>query len=54
MNDDPEIGVAAGLDIPTAMALDDQPTYIPTKGGCWWAIVVGLALVILYSIVRTV
>lgn len=38
MTDDPEIGIAAGLDVPTALALDEPQRQGGCAGGCCSAV----------------
>ncbi len=46
MTDDLEIGIAAGLDVPTAMVLseDDKPPRQSGRGCAWVLLLGGLAL----------
>lgn len=47
MDDDPEIAVSAGLDIPTALALDnDQSSPKTTPTGYAWGVLLGAAIVL--------
>ena len=49
MTDDPEIGIAAGLDVPTALALDEPQR----QGGCAWGLLLGsLAILVLWWLSR--
>ncbi len=50
--DDPEIGIAAGLDIPTASALseDDEPR---PRRGCGWGLLLGsLGVLVVWWLLR--
>ena len=49
MTDELEIGIAAGLDVPTALALaeDDEPPQRPRSGrGCAWVLLLGSVAVL--------
>ncbi len=53
-NDDLEVGIAAGLDVPTALVLagDEQPR--PKGGGCGWGLLIGVALVAVMTLLRLI
>jgi len=51
-NDDLEVGIAAGLDVPTALALSDSEPPRPKGGGCGWGLLIGVALVVLMTLLR--
>jgi hypothetical protein len=43
-NDDLEIGIAAGLDLPTALAIEDDK---PQSGkGCGWVVLGSVAMIV--------
>jgi hypothetical protein len=49
-DDDLEIGIAAGLDVPTALAIEDDK---PQSGrGCAWVLVGSLALLVVWWFCR--